>query len=415
MPLITFKRFAVFFLVIGALTMRPALFGEVATKYSLMVLGSTLIFSLVFMRLNLCKEAFNRNILLALGISIFWSYLSIHATILGIGATELDNVLKAALSTTIIVFVYAITLADSSIRLFFFRMLAWIFVFEIISYIITMLLLYGGGLETQQISMFHVETVYQDVAGWLMLPFTFTYGTMSLGGFTLYRLGGPFREAGIFQAFIIWAYFSLAELRMNYWWVKLTLLMGLILTMSTAGIAVFFSCYLLSIVLSGQISSAIMMRRFVTTAIGAAFSVLLFFYMPVFGLLDKMENREGSFSDRMRASIDGFQIFINHPLGSGMYNASFELVGVNFIGATSEIGIIGVMLILTIIGYALFSVHGRQNRREYFLKIFPFLITGLTAQPFLDAPLIFVMLMQYDFKGSQTAKIAGAVDIFDGK
>lgn len=384
-------------LVLSALTMRPAILGELFTKASMVIAVFAFIVYLVFRGVVRSSNAFHRNLVLALLSALFYVYLVLQAALLGIKHDSLIMVLQLAFSSVLLISTFGVLLANKDIHQIFFRALVWVCILEILSYLVTIVLLYVLEIDVDRLRFFHIQTMYEDRVGWVMFPLTLTYGTMNFGDLTLYRLGGAFREAGIFQAFITWAYFSLPYLKMDYRWVRGTLLVGLVCTMSTAGIAIFASCYLLRHFLLAQQSLAYRLRQPMVALVGGGIAAAIFLYMPVFGALEKMETREASISDRINATLEGVRFLLDNPAGNGMYNNPFENAGVNFISSLSLIGVIGALLFIALVAYSLISFATRYERRSFLIVIYPFLITGLLTQPFLDAPLVLIMLFQSYF------------------
>lgn len=381
-------------MIISALTMRPALLGELYTPLSLVLLAIALTFCVSLNCLYLTKYHLKRNIVIAFLIAMFWIYLLAQSIFLGVTGESLLNTAKATISISVIAVVFCILLSDSTINRSFFRWMIFLCLMEILSYAVTIMLSYGLGIDINNLKIYKIETAYEERGGGVFLPLTIFYGSMVLGDTTIYRLGGPFREAGIFQAFIIWAYFSLRQFELNHAWIKLSLLGGLIFTMSTTGIGVFFSCYVLQYLLRRSISVVHFMYKFSIVIFLIGLAVVSVLYMPVFGFLIKSETREESIVDRWQAMVTGLQTFLENPIGLGIYTNPFDYAGINFIAATSLIGIIGVALVAAITIYAVLSIRDIKERHAFLVSISPFVLTGLVSQPFLDAPLIFVMLFQ---------------------
>jgi hypothetical protein len=219
-------------------------------------------------------------------------------------------------------------------------------------------------------------------SGSTFFPFTIIYGVLHYDYIELPRLLGLFRESGIAQMFMIWALYNLKSIGLNKLWIKVLLIVGVILTFSTAGIAV-----LCINMVAQQLLNFKILRDFLMIAV--AYSVII--YAPFIGLEDKQDTGHGkSISDRQVATFNAWETLKEHPLGVGFNNSKVSYSGINLLGASNMIGVIGFTLCL---GTYLLPMLAADNRKRYFLAVLPIIITSLTSQPLLDAPFLYIMFL----------------------
>ncbi|MDP2690261.1 MAG: hypothetical protein Q8P48_09135, partial [Deltaproteobacteria bacterium] len=318
-------------------------------------------------------------------------------------ARQPASLAKALLSIPFLVFVFAVILSRRELNRAFFRALVWIFVLATISYFITLTLAFFFPLDS--LFLFHMKSrFYDEQWGGVYLPFTTAYGIFRLSGFEFFRNLGPFREAGIFQAFLVWAYFVLPYLGMERRWIKAILAAGVFSTLSTAGIAVFFATLALKTVFlhrGGRKLGKYAASALFTAGVFAVGAVTLV-YLPVFGLIDKMEKAQVSIADRIEATAAGLSGFLENPFGIGMYNAADHNAGINLLSALWMIGLAGLLILVLIAVVSAATVKGGTERRAFMISMFPFAVTGIFAQPFIESPLVFIMLFQVLSIGSPT-------------
>lgn len=88
---------------------------------------------------------------------------------------------------------------------------------------------------------------------------------------------------------------------------------------------------------------------------------------------------------------EGLQAFYEHPFGSGLYPTGQP--GINLVASLGSIGIIGLILFIYLIVVA--GINSPRPLRKL-IYISPFVITAVTSQPLLDAPLMFIFFL-FDF------------------
>lgn len=371
--------------------MRPTLLGEVFTPVSMLFAAAGLLTgALTFRRVE--KAISTRNLVIASIVCIFWVYLSIHS--FALDARRPENIVKALVSIPFLVFVFGFLLSKQELNRVFFRAMVWLFVLFTISYFITLALLLFFPLDS--LFIYRTDSFYGEKWGGIYFPFTTAYGVFTFYGVKFFRSLGPFREAGIFQAFLVWAFIVLPYIDMNRRWIKVVLVAGIFSTLSTAGIAIFFATLALKTIFvsNGAQSLKRILVSSVFTLITFGIGSLAFLYLPVLGLLEKMEKAQASIDDRVGNTVLGLYGFFDNPFGIGMYNASIENMGINLLSALYMIGLPGLLLVIFIAVVSVITINNRFERTVFLVSMLPFAITGILSQPFLESPLVFIMLFQ---------------------
>ncbi|MGN7167362.1 hypothetical protein ACTHSJ_16015 [Paenibacillus cellulositrophicus] len=376
-----------FYLKIGLMLLtcfliRPSAFGQQFTAIGIAVSLFTLLLHLHQQKgKGLPVKISSQNLSVIIMTSLLFTLLSLHVVLVN-SNNNLDFVLKALIAHIAIIISFGIILSNEESNITFFRWFIKILLLFVFSYYVTLLLSIFIPLNSLQ--LFKLNIKGYEGTGNTYFPFTILYSFMSVGenGFKLPRLLGLFRESGILQMFMIWSLFNLKRVNMNKPWVKVTLFLGILASFSTAGVAVLFINLVISFILN---------KKLIRAAVFVIFAYLAIFYTPFIGVNAKMDTHGASISDRYIAVENSLNSLKENPLGIGLYNATgFNNSGINLVAASSMIGIQGFLLaILTYLIPMIFV----QNKRSYFLSVSPLLITSLTSQPILDAPLVYVMMM----------------------
>jgi hypothetical protein len=279
----------------------------------------------------------------------------------------------------------------------FFDSLAFLIAIIGFSALITYMLAFVTPIDTLYLG--EVSTPNYSNSGHVYFPFTIRYANYNFGSISLLRIQGIFREAGIFQAFAVsmLAYLYLQPKRSIF--LSTGCLLSLLFTFSTAGIVSLFLLLLLLLLWPKNNTIAtdkelhqLLARWFI--GIGLLFILpFVIIYTPGVGLADKYESHEVSVTDRSNAVLEGLSKGLVNPLGSGLYSGGEEHnSGINLFAATSQIGVIGLLLAIAIFLVPFVFIKA-LHKREYALIIAPIFVTGLTSQPLLDAPLVYILLM----------------------
>lgn len=370
-------------LLISAYLIRPTAFGQQYTTIGIAVSVVALVLHLVDVKRRGDKIIIPpQNAAVMFLVTMLFTLLSLHTQIVG-SFTNPDFVLKALIAHIVVIISFGIVLSENKSKYRFFRSFAQTLLFFISSYYITLLLSIFIPFESLKIYSLPVAG-YEGSTGDTYFPFTVLYtffGTGQGEQLLLPRLLGLFRESGILQMFIICVLFNLKAINLDRWWVKTLLFLGIIASFSTAGVAIFFGTLLLKFVLD---------KKFVTALIILVITYLAVMYTPYIGIEAKSDTHGASLSDRSFAIERTIAQLEEAPFGTGLYNSTVKNSGINLLAVSATIGIQGFLLV--IITYFVPMIY-TDNRKQYILATAPIILTSLTSQPILDAPLVYIMFM----------------------
>jgi hypothetical protein len=179
----------------------------------------------------------------------------------------------------------------------------------------------------------------------IMFPFSPVYDAgAKVGSLLLPRAIGFMREPGLYQMVLIVAFwmvdiydFKKALL------IRTVLILSLIFTFSTAGYFLFLITVVVKIFSSSKKKAMII---FLGLPILASILYFLFTTESQFGLAQKFNNRSGL--SRLEVTLKAIELITENPfMGIGFHNRinGMEL-GINFLGTTAQIGLIGVFVFL---------------------------------------------------------------------
>lgn len=385
-------------LLLGMFLVRPSALGEQFTSLGIiMVLFALGIHLLEYLKVRENHFITLKNFNVLIMTILLWVYLLVHALI--VGSNHFDFVLKATMTHLIIILTCVVILSHEKSNKVFFKSLIKILLFFSFSYSITFVLSMVLGLGFDRLLLLSIPIEGYETSGNVYFPFTQLYGFMSIGSINLPRGLGFFRESGIFQAFLIWAYFNLKQYNLNSKKNKFLLIIGIFGTFSTAGIAVFFAVYAIKLFLN---------KRKILSLGLVSIGLYGLFYAPYIGIKSKSITHATSITDRSYATLNGLTKLADNPIGTGLYNTEFFDVtnsGINLLAMSYTIGIIGFILVLAVYFSPLV---GYPYKKNYLIGAMPFFITLLISQPILDAPFIYVMLLanyhNCDFKVKENVK-----------
>src|SRR5690554_189519 len=370
-------------LLLAAFTMRPTVFGQAYTAFSLVFcLAAFFIFVLEKMKSNMSVGVVTRkNFYVLLMIFVSWLYLLSHAWIMG--SSNVEAALNATIIQLVTITIFALILSSEKENYIFFKWFIKLLVFFSFSYVVTVFLSFFIDIRTLFLFELPIEGRTYHTHNFYF-PLSSTLGSFTVNGITLPRFLGFFREPGILQAFLIWALFNLKQYDLDNIKNKLLLLLGIIGTFSTTAIVVLIGTLAVKYIINKKV-----FRGFAIIGI----SILALIYVPYVGIADKVTTHEESINARSTATVNGLVNLMDNPFGTGLYDVGIndvELSGINLLAASSKIGIIGLVLVLMV--YIL-PMLGYQAKKNYLIGITPILITLLYAQPIFDSPLIYALLM----------------------
>lgn len=370
------KNSKVFLLFLTLLTIRPSALGENFTALGLLFLGCCIFVFFIenyrIKRIDLRSDVLPTVIL----VSVYGVYVIVQSTITN--SPILDFTIKGFITNIFVTFSFALLLSDNKVHFRLFRLCIQFMILLIISYYITIILSLVIPLDS--LILFQID-VYGSPRN-IYFPLTPIYGVMTVENHVFQRFLGFFREAGITQAFIIWAYVSLKHYGLENWKNKIVLITGIIATFSTAGIAVFVATICFKMLLNG--------KKIISLFVIPMIYVIIM-YAPYVGLADKLVTHGTSVTDRTGVMLQSLKMLFENPFGIGVGNSPIlENSGINFVAYSHMIGIIGVFLLLAIYFAPNLIV---KNKKGYMLSVFPIFTTSLFSQPIIDAPFMFVMIL----------------------
>lgn len=352
---------------IGLLLLRPTAFGEQTAVYGsvLVVLGSGL-----YLLLNVGEWRYDAATSAMLGIVLLgWFWLAVHD-----GTVRGSSVNLAGTSLTFILPIIALLLVGPGRK--FYEDLRRIIVGAVAVSAALMVLAAGIGLVLgfSRISAGATHFGYETVSGnGVLFPGAMVYGSGGTG--EIPRLLGLGREPGMGALFIGWSYFAIPadwRLRMP---IRAVLLVALLLTQSTAGVALFAAAWGLQVLRGGKVRA--LATRFAISLMVLG-GLLLAALAPEFGLLEKVDSGS-SFSDRWAATANGI-----HALFSTPFDAATEvpMASINLIAGIAATGLPWFVLMCTF--FVLPVVRSRITDWQQYAALLVF-GTVLLAQPALDS------------------------------
>jgi hypothetical protein len=378
-------------LFIAIITIRPAALGEDLTVVGL---GACfLCLYLHFIEHSLKRDLKLKREYMPVIVMVFgyWMYIISHSMITDSAA--IFDVIKGFATCLFVTATFAIMLSDEEISKKLFRLFIRVMVIMSASYLVTMALAMFMPLDSLLIYQFKINEIPKNV----YFPFTPIYGIMTVQDFVFQRFLGIFREAGISQAFMIWAYVSLDRYGLNTKRNKLLLIAGIVGTFSTAGIAIFVATIAIRMLLNG---------RKVLALIVLPLTYYVVMYAPYIGIASKMVTHSTSITDRTGSMKQSLQLLADHPFGVGIGNSPIAIhSGINLIASLHMIGLIGLILV---IGVFLIPLMVTDNRKHYLISIFPLFATALVSQPIIDAPLMYVMILISIYGSREAPFLLGA-------
>lgn len=368
-------------LLTTAFLVRPSAFGNEYTNYGLAMIFVAIAFHIMDCIYRGIKLTISKNNFAVVSmVLVFFSYIAIQSMLIP-NHMNLGSIYKTYIANVLIILVSAMILTDDFAKKKFFKWFTWVILITTISSIITLVLTLFIPME--KLYLFKLQFGGNEaMAGSTYFPFTIIYGVLHYDHIELPRLLGLFRESGIAQMFMLWALFNLKSIDMNKVWVKIVLIIGVILTFSTAGIAVLCVNIVVQQLINLKLLRSIMLL---------IISYCIIMYVPFIGLHDKVDTGHGkSVSDRQEATFNAWDTLSEHPFGIGFNNSTVFNSGINLMAASNMIGVIGFFLCLFVYFFPAITA---GNRKRYILSMLPIVLTSLTSQPLIDAPLVYIMLL----------------------
>jgi hypothetical protein len=221
----------------------------------------------------------------------------------------------------------------------------------------------------------------------LYFPFTLTYHFVRIGGVTIDRVVGLWREPGLYQMFIIVSFFALDFVHIRKKpLLKVLLILSLLATFSTAGYVVLLVCLAYKHLLLrpiGPIKKIVV--AIVLVALLGAYALV-----PKIGLTDKLGRSE----KRLLSPQVSWQLLMQRPIVGYGITSEEQFVpgvklGVNMLASLHKMGLGGLSIWITILVWTTMTHH----RRFTLTPLISVILTLLVAQPTYASSFTFFMLL----------------------
>lgn len=371
-------------IVLSFMFLRPGIFGQINASVGVVLfLLAALFATIVF---NLKVNAYP-DYVFYFSLALFWALIVMFGLF---GYSNLEFVLKALVSNSLLVIIgcfFALGSRGACNRVFDFYLLL-LACCGYSSFITAVL--YFSGLSLEQLIILEIDLGYNSNSR-LLFPFSVLYHDMNIGTLSFPRFQHVFREAGIAQAFFIWA-FAMAYFQSKSRWLLLGLILGLLLTFSTTGVAsALIVLPLLFVAKRGlqgtppqKLINIIMYLFFISIVLSLAYYSAL--NIPYFGVMDKIGTHGASINDRL-PDLDKVSL-----LGNGFYSTSDQNSSINLLKAMESIGIVSSLLYVFLFTFMCWIGTGAVNGFKSFIALLPLFITSLSAQPIIDASLVYIVI-----------------------
>ncbi len=395
------EKAQVMVLLAASLMLRPTIFGQNFSIYAVPL------FIIAFLLEGLkggdpkIKIWYNRKLVAVYAIVVvLWVFLLLQAT--ANWGYHYNFVIKAFFINIFPITICFVLLSNSRISYLYFRWFLILLAIPAASYIITVIAVQFITPESLRYFQISIEGYSHTNSGSILLPITPVYSFITVNGYSLLRFQDLFRESGIAQAFLAWGFIVARNLFVRRWAVRtirLLMLIGIIGTLSTIGLALIPIIIMLSIILDSKIMRD-ERRRFtltktlkisiigIITILAIGVGLLGVQNIPGIGLEHKIDSVSGE--TRLVSTQIGLKKFLKNPIGVGLYNAHRKNASINLIAVLSEIGIFGVFLYLLVFFIAIYY---DENPSLIMAALIPILATSITSQPLVDAPLLYITLL----------------------
>lgn len=391
----------VFFWTLSLLCFRPSIFGE---KHNPVVF--IVFLSITVLLIGIEKPSINKNSFsIFLLVGLMTCYFFTQGLILGSPTSVVLNSCFLIVFVSLLVAIVVPTNALSIIRAF-----VHIHVILAISSIITISHFLVSGLNPDNLIVVmdlgpllgrtQEEYKYAFEGHTLYFPYSVNWAAVGIGGYSIPRMLGVYREAGMAQIFFFTAYFLSYLVSFNrIKLVRTLLLLGGILTFSTSGLLSFFIGYLvLNYFPQWSIKFSAKKLLVIFIVIPVVLAVLIF--TPDIGILDKITSISGN--QRTQSFLYSINLLAENPLfGAGYYKGfeNMERLGEEYvqflgiIGVAYQIGIVGLVLYFLPWLYAIRYFH---NKKTVFV-LMPCFVTLFFSQPSYNDMIVWFLLL-IDFK-----------------
>lgn len=388
----SFQNICGWLLVLNLFLMRPAALGQDYTNLAIVLGGGIVLCKLLLEGREadrFSRKQLRRSLYLFALLVIYYLYLFLVGIFSGVANDDLF--VKEFVAIFFIFLIYVLALSNLKENHLFFRRLNLVVAVVGWSGVATAVLIPIVGLDS--LHLFNVGVSgYQSAddvevaVGAVYFPFSMVYGAFSTDDFQLVRFNGFFREAGIYQAICCYC-FACEFIGRRSKFVLFGLVGGVLISLSTAGVAVFLVTFGAASLLRRRLTG----QRLVMLLIVVVAAVPVVLYAPYVGVLSKSETHSDSVSDRQEAVERGLSVVLENPLGLGLGGVKAKNASVNLIAALGSIGVVGFFVQLLILS----GIGGGGSARQRVVAFLPLVLTALFSQPLIGAPAVYVLLLTY--------------------
>lgn len=372
-------------LLFALLLIRPSIFGQTLTTPGVVFIFLLALVCFLFIKVR--NDCFDKGFVVY--VLIFWFCMLFFGVL---GKSNLDFLIKAYIAncfvvlTVVLVFFRRRTDVSTFIGLYI-NLLAVLALSSIFT-----TFLFSFGYSVDELTIAELELGYSRPSR-LLFPFSVLYHDMNTAGLNVLRFQSMFREAGIAQAFYLWAVAFSIFFRFNVFYI-VTLLGGVLCSFSTAGIViaiivvpmVYFVRKLTDSHFTSKMIVSYISNYMLLIAILLPAAMYTLVYMPYFGVMQKLDSHQESVTDRL-PNFEHLSF-----LGSGMYSSTAENAAINLIKGAETYGIF--ICVMYICFFTIFCWFNRSavSGLKIFICMLPLFLTSLFSQPIVDAPLVYIAL-----------------------
>jgi len=235
----------------------------------------------------------------------------------------------------------------------------------------------------------------------LYFPFTLTIGAVHLDflSYSLPRAVSFFREPGLYQMYLIIAFFVLDFVQVKFkTLIKMILFLSLLTTFSSIGYLLFIVCWAYRSITKKTFNMS-NIKKISAVILG----IVMFYFTAQLDVLRLEAKLFGASNVRVENAIISSQLLLNRPVfGYGLQAVSDQRLGIHLLDSLWKLGVLGLLLYLS---FVFILVHTNYNR-EAFVLCMPIIFTMVFSQPiYLSSFAIFMfslnvkeLLSDYDMK-----------------
>jgi len=323
--------------------------------------------------------------------AIFFIYCNIQGVLFGSDINLLKGIFVTGILETAVA---CLVFSDKKNENMMCRFLIIVMSLFVISHIISLILSLLVGWDKLEILEFDYNYGFWNTL--VFFPFSTTYGYGELGDFTFYRMLGFARECGIMQTFYVWGFYKAEDYFNNEKIcrkIKVLMVLGVFLCMSTTGIAIFVFSLGLMILLDKHFK--VFSLKSILLILVIICCLIILFGSGTFSLSYRIEV---SYSERIKAMLYSINDLNKHPIfGTGFHKLLSDgdiQYSICLLAGAGQIGIVGIILFLFTYTSAFFYA---KDKRKFILSNSSFFLTALLAQPIYFYALIYLFLF-LDYK-----------------